>query len=295
MRKILLITAVCLLSASCVTGEGTLVVGSYNLRQDNPVDAEAGNGWQARRDAVAALVAYNDFDLFGAQEPFHNQVEDLAAALPQYAYLGVGRDDGKTAGEYSPIFYKKDKFTVVDWGTFWLSETPEVPSKGWGANYMRICTWALLENREDGFRFRVFNHHADHRSRQAQLEGTRLMLRRIDEAGHGEPVILMGDFNADENSPGYNLVHDSGLFGDCCELAAHRYTPAGTENHFKPSMNTVRRIDHIFVSRGWSVSRYAILADVYAARLETEEGATDYVFRFPSDHNAVRTELRYER
>lgn len=272
----------------------SLIAGSYNLRQDNRDDDAAGNGWLVRRNAVTALIAYNDFDVFGTQEPRHNQVEDIVAALPQYAYVGVGREDGITKGEYAAIFYKKEKFRLIDSGQFWLSETPEVPSKGWGANYVRICTWACFENKEDGFRFRVFNHHADHETPMAQVEGTRLILSRIQAAGCNEPVILMGDFNADQNSPSYRTVAETGLLHDSYERAAQRYTPAGTGSDFGKPMRFKERIDHIFVSADFAVARYAILTDTYLAPIAGSDPAI-YSYRFPSDHNAVKAELVYRK
>jgi hypothetical protein len=130
MRKLLIVLALCGVS---ILNAQQLNVASYNVRNSNPNDAKAGNGWEQRCPVLTQLITFHDFDIFGAQEVKHNQLEDMLNALPAYNYIGVGRDDGKTKGEYAPIFYRKDKFKLLKSGNFWLSEDTTKPNKGWDA------------------------------------------------------------------------------------------------------------------------------------------------------------------
>ena len=148
-----LLTVVLLLLAAAVEAQ-TLTVGTYNMRNDNAGDARNGNGWQRRCPVICEQVEWIDFDIFGAQEIKKNQLDDLLAALPEYDYVGVGRDDGIHGGEHEPIFYKRDRFRLLDAGDFWISQTPDVAgSKGWDAALPRVCSYARLQDRETKLRF----------------------------------------------------------------------------------------------------------------------------------------------
>ena len=126
-------------------------VASYNIRYANPADEQRGNGWSQRCPVICNQIAYESFDLVGMQEVLKSQFDDLSNRLSRdYGCIGVGRNDGKTSGEYAPIFYKKDRFILLDSGCFWLSETPDKPSVGWDAKYPRICSWAQLQDRNTG-------------------------------------------------------------------------------------------------------------------------------------------------
>ena len=125
----------------------TITMASYNIRYNNPDDAEEGNGWKQRCPNICDIINFEEPVFFGAQEVLVDQLHDMQKLLPDYSYLGVGRDDGKEAGEYAAIFYRKDRLEVMDSGNFWLSETPEKPSKGWDAVCVRICTWALFKDK----------------------------------------------------------------------------------------------------------------------------------------------------
>ena len=147
MRRIFsaLVASLLLLMCSMSIEAATrLDVGTYNLRNNRNDDAKHGNGWDVRRDVVAKLLLFHDFDIFGTQECYNDQLEDLKQRMPGYDYIGVARDDGKKEGEYSAIFYRTDKFEVVKSGNFWLSENPEKPGLGWDAVCVRICTWGLF-------------------------------------------------------------------------------------------------------------------------------------------------------
>ena len=139
-----------------------MVVATYNLRNANAGDSTNGNGWGQRYPYIAQLVQFHGFDIFGTQEGKYHQLQDLKNAMPGYDYIGVGRDDGKQAGEYSAIFYRTGKFEVLDHGDFWLSTITDRPNKGWDAVLPRICTWGKFRDKQTGFTFLFFNLHMDH-------------------------------------------------------------------------------------------------------------------------------------
>ena len=241
---------------------------------------------------IASLIRYHDFDIFGAQEVFHSQLLDLLAALPGYGYTGVGRDDGAEAGEYAAVFYKKDRFQLLDSGHFWLSEEPSRPSKGWDAKYVRICCWGRFLDRESGERFWFFTLHTDHKGRRAQVESCRLVVDRIRTMCRGERAVLTGDFNVGQTSESYAVLRDSKLLFDACDLAELRYAETGTENGFDPDRKTFRCIDYLFVTEGFRVLRYGILIDTYRTK-EPAGSAKPYRARTPSDHFPVQVELTF--
>ncbi len=153
-----------------------ITVASYNLRYNNPGDGV--NAWPNRKEMVKALVRYHDFDLFGVQEALRGQLIDLAE-MNEFAFLGKGRDDGKEAGEHSAIFYKKDRFDVLNSGDFWLSQTPDKPGKGWDATCCnRICSWAKFKDKTTKKTFYFFSVHFDHQGVEARRESGKLMVRK---------------------------------------------------------------------------------------------------------------------
>ena len=154
------------------------------------------------------MVQYHDFDIFGTQECFLHQLKDMKEALPGYDYIGVGRDDGKDKGEHSAIFYRTDKFDIVEKGDFWLSETPDVPSKGWDAVLPRICSWGHFKCKDTGFEFLFFNLHMDHIGKKARVESAFLVQEKMKELGRGKnlPAILTGDFNVDQTHQSYDAL-----------------------------------------------------------------------------------------
>lgn len=143
----------------------TLNVATFNLRMDTPKDGD--NAWPNRKEMVKGLIRFHDFDIFGTQEGFKHQLDNILE-LGNYAYIGAGRDDGKEAGEHSAIFYKKDRFEVLDKGNFWFSETPDVPGKGWDAVCCnRICSWGKFKDKVSGQVFFFFNSHYDHQGKNS--------------------------------------------------------------------------------------------------------------------------------
>ncbi|MDE6402346.1 MAG: endonuclease/exonuclease/phosphatase family protein, partial [Muribaculaceae bacterium] len=142
--------------------EAVFNVATYNIRQANASDSMRGDGWGQRSPVVASLIRFHEFNIFGTQEGFKHQLEDLKSQLPGYDYIGVARDDGKEQGEHSAIFYDTAMFDLIDHGDFWLSETPDRPGLGWDAACVRICTWGKFRHRPSGKVFQFFNLHQDH-------------------------------------------------------------------------------------------------------------------------------------
>lgn len=256
-----------------------LTVGSYNVRYDNANDT--GNLWVDRAPVVAALLRFHDFDVFGTQEALKNQLDDINKALPQYERYGLGREDGKEKGEHSAIFFKKDKFKLLDKGDFWLSETPDKPSLGWDATCCnRIASWVYLQDLNTKKKFYFFNAHYDHQGVQARKESSKLILRKIKEIAGTEPVILTGDFNGDHASEWYQAIANSGLLKDTYKEVEYPYASNASFNGFKNEVRESGIIDHVFISNGFKADKWGLLTDTYRGK-------------FPSDHFPVLVELSY--
>ncbi|MEP6748980.1 MAG: endonuclease/exonuclease/phosphatase family protein [Bacteroidota bacterium] len=279
-------------------------VGTYNLRYANHGDSVHGNGWGQRLPVIAQLIRFHDFDIFGTQEGLYNQLEGLKDSLPGYTYIGIGREDGKDAGEHSAIFYKTGKFKLLDKGDFWLSEITDRPNKGWDAVLPRICSWGKFKIIQTGFVFYMFNLHMDHIGVKARAESAKLILSKIKGFPAQTPVILTGDTNVDQTNESYALVNNSGILKDSYELSPLKYALNGTFNNFKTDNKTGSRIDHIFVSHQFTVKRYGILTDTYRSKKEdavaekssnfpAEVSLTPYTARTPSDHFPVMAQLEY--
>jgi len=267
-------------------------IGTYNLRYANHGDSVHGNGWGQRLPVIAAQVRFHDFDIFGTQEGLYHMLEGLRDSLPGYAYIGIGRDDGKHAGEHSAIFYKVSMFTLLDHGDFWLSEIMDRPNKGWDAVLPRICTWGKFRETSTGFVFYMFNLHMDHVGVMARAESSRLILAKVKAMRAGTPVILTGDFNVDQTNESYRLINGSGVLRDCYELSPIRLATNGTFNNFRADGKTDSRIDHIFVSRQFRVDRYGVLTDTYRSK---EDTTSRYTARTPSDHFPVMAAVEHAK
>lgn len=252
-------------------------VATFNIRFDNPRDS--GNLWVDRAPVVSNLIRFHDFDVFGIQEGLKNQLDDISAALPQYSRYGVGRDDGKEGGEHSAIYFKKDKFRLLKSGDFWLSETPELPAKGWDATCCnRICSWVYLKDTESNKNFYLFNVHFDHQGVIARNESSKLMLKKINEIAGKEPVLLTGDLNGGRESEWYQTLAKSGKLQDSHTGVKFPYENNSSSNGFRiPRGKAV--IDHIFMSKQFKASRWGILTDTYFGK-------------FPSDHFPVMATVR---
>jgi endonuclease/exonuclease/phosphatase family metal-dependent hydrolase len=255
-------------------------VMTYNIRYNNTGDGE--NAWPHRKDRVAGTVRFYGADLVGMQEALRGQIDDLAAALPGYAWIGVGRDDGRDAGEFSPIFYREDRFELLETDTFWLSETPEVvASKSWDAAITRVVTWGHFEDKTTGKRFYHFNTHFDHRGEQARTESARLHRSRVAAIAGATPLVVTGDFNFEPSAEGYGVLTapSDGSLTDTIDASAEpHHGPAATCCGFSVEDGPTRRIDYVFIKNGVEVVRHGTLTDTVDKR-------------YGSDHLAVLTDL----
>lgn len=286
-------------------GQQVWKIATFNVRYDNKGDRDKGNGWDRRLPVILSLIKFHGFDVFGAQEVLKEQFADMNQGLDAYASVGVGRDDGIDKGEYAPIFYKKEKFKLLDAGTFWLSETPDKPSKGWDASLPRICTWAHLVEIGTGRKSWFFNLHMDHVGMVAREESSRLVIAKMRQMVGDDSAFLTGDFNVDQNNSIYRILADSEFVRDCYEHTNERYAFNGTFNAFDSHLMTDSRIDHIFVTSGVSVNKYGVLTDSYRTpTMQMEEikkgdfpkelSFRKYETRMPSDHFPVVVEVILE-
>ncbi|MFI2742775.1 endonuclease/exonuclease/phosphatase family protein [Zhouia sp. PK063] len=277
-------------------------IGSFNLRYDNPRDSL--NNWNYRKEVVANLIKFHDFDILGTQEGLQHMLTYLDNHLPEYAYIGVGRDDGKTKGEHSAIFYKKDKFKLLDKGDFWLAQDPTYPHKGWDAVLPRICSWGKFKDKKSGAVFFVFNTHFDHIGVKARSESGKLILSKIEELAKEKPAILTGDFNVDQTSASYKVINSSNELTDAYDIAALLYGAQGSFNGFNINTNSKKRIDHIFVTHDFKVIKHGILTDIYHSDEDAVKGLITHgdfpkelaleiqKARTPSDHYPLLAVLK---
>jgi endonuclease/exonuclease/phosphatase family metal-dependent hydrolase len=250
----------------------TLTVATYNLRYDNRGDS--GNLWVNRAPIQSNLIRFHDFDVVGIQEGLINQLEDLSKSLPQYTRYGIGRDDGKAAGEHSAIYYKKDKFKLLKSGNFWLSQTPDQPGKGWDATCCnRICSWVQLQDIASKKIFYFFNVHFDHQGVIARIESAKLMIEKIKTIAGNTPAVFTGDLNGGRNSDCYKYIANAGVIKDSYDLAGFTYENNGSFNSFRTPRG-MEVIDHIFVTKQFTVKKWGILTDTYFGK-------------YPSDHFPV--------
>ena len=253
-----------------------LKVMTFNIRYDNPDDKL--NNWKYRKEEVIKMIRFQNIDILGAQEVLANQLKDITQQLPEYSSIGVGREDGIEKGEFSPIFYKKDKFTVVKSGYFWLSETKDKPSKGWDAACERIATWAQLKDKSTGKVVFVLNTHLDHVGTVARQKSVELLKKNTALLSEGLPQIIMGDFNADPESTVIKqmlLLTDSIELFDSKAVANKVFGSTWTFNGFGTVAIKERPIiDYIFVNKAVRVKEHHIAP-------ETANG------KFISDHSAV--------
>ncbi|PZX64499.1 endonuclease/exonuclease/phosphatase family metal-dependent hydrolase [Hydrotalea sandarakina] len=258
-----------------------LTVLTYNVRLDLASDGI--NAWSNRKDFFAGQLRFYEPDIFGVQEALPNQVKDIAKALPQYEYVGVGRD-GNNTGEASNIFFKKDRFKKLQSGTFWLSETPNKVSKGWDAAYNRICTYALLIDQFNQKQFWVFNTHLDNEGVVAREKGIELIVRKINELNNKHlPVILTGDLNSVPTDSVITFLNTK-FINTRNASQQPPFGPEGSFNNFQYNQPATQLIDYIFISKNspFNVNKYAIFSD--AKKLH-----------YPSDHFPVWVQLQYKK
>lgn len=257
----------------------TIDVISYNIRYDNPDDAP--NNWDNRKEFLIAQLNFYRPDVFGVQEGLIHQVKEIDSGLEDYAYFGVGRDFGDERGEHTAIFYNTKTVALIDESTFWLSTSPQTPSKGWDAALPRTCTYGVFKIKNSGARFMVFNTHFDHKGDRAREKSSKLILKKIKELNpENYPVVVTGDFNLESNSKGVQIIL-SEMKDSFEEAGKNAFGPKGTFNGFRIDKAVERRIDYIFVSDEFKIIKSAILSDSDDAR-------------YPSDHLPVFTRLKLE-
>ena len=251
---------------------------SYNIRYDNPKDGI--NNWKHRKDFLISQLKFYGPDVFGTQEGLIHQLKELDAGLEQYSYFGIGRDHGDERGEFTAIFYNHDKFELLRENTFWLSKTPEKPSKDWDAALPRICTYGHFKAKDSPVEFLLFNTHFDHMGKIAREESAKLILKKIEELNPNKlPVVFMGDLNLESDTEGIQLIVKNML--DAHVAAGYNaHGPAGTYNGFDFTKPVTRRIDYIFTSpNNIEIKKSGILSDSFDCR-------------YPSDHLPVYAELK---
>ncbi|MBQ1588362.1 MAG: endonuclease/exonuclease/phosphatase family protein [Prevotella sp.] len=280
MKRILLVAI--LMVCAVVVSAQDLYVGTYNIRYKNKDDSIKGNVWTKRCQVMCDQINFESPDVLGMQEVLVGQLHDFQRLLDNYSYIGVGRDDGKEAGEYAAIFYKNDRVKLLDSGNFWLNETPDVPKLGWDAACIRICTWGKFKDLRTKKKFYFFNLHMDHVGVVARREAAKLVVSRIKEMAQDAPVVLTGDFNVDQTDEIYGIFTHSGILKDSYENARIRFAENGTFNSFKVETKTDSRIDHVFVSPSFKVEAYGLRTDSYWAKGR----------RNLSDHYPVFVKLR---
>ena len=281
MKKILyslMAAVVALASVGCATPapqQNEVRVISYNIRYMNDKDGD--NSWKFRKQASINMVNEEQPTVFGLQEAVKAQVDFLQENLPDYAYYGVGRNDGKESGEFMAIFYKKEAVELLDHGTFWLAATPDTPTKGWDGQCFRTCTWTIFKCKDTGKQFAFLNTHLDHKGKVAQQEGMKTIVNKIGELVPKDmPVFLSGDFNTRTDNPIYEPL--KAIMADSRELATetdHRGTYTGWKVRETPVV-----VDHIFV-RGVEVDKFQVLCD------------KNYGAPYISDHYPVMTTARF--
>lgn len=274
-----------------------LTVCTYNVRYKNSGDTDAGNGWNTRRTYLINFVNFHQPDLLGVQEAVSAQMNDMANGLKGYAYVGVGRNDGATGGEYSAIFYRKDRMVLLDNGDFWLSDTPYTPSKGFpskggSTQYYRICSWGKFYDKLSGSVVYHFNTHLDLDETNRQ-QSYYLIKQKIQEiASTTAPVIISGDYNAVQTGDAYKLFYNSGFLSDCYVRAKQKFITNGTSpgfnaNTYSTAGGDFRRIDHIFVTRAFNIEHYGALNPCYYSTA----GTATYAEKAYSDHSPVLVKL----
>lgn len=251
-----------------------LLAMTYNIRLDTPADGD--DAWPHRRNFLIAQIAVMRPELLGLQEVLPHQKRELETALPDYLFVGVGRDDGREQGEFAPLAIDRRQFRVTEHGTFWLSPTPDVPSLGWDGAFKRMVTWARITRRADGDRLLVLNTHWDHVGTVARMQSGAIMREWIARNRRkGEEVIVMGDFNAGADEPSVQqLTVDAGkgaVLADARTAAAMgSFGPRISFNGFDPFPREGKLIDHVFTSAAIAVRAHGVIAQHENGRVASD-------------------------
>lgn len=249
---------------------------TFNIRLETVQDGE--NQWAKRKETLSSMLEFYEVDICGMQEVLVGQIKDLSKLLPAYAYVGVGRDDAKEGGEFSPIFYKKTAYTLLESTTFWLSQTPEKPGKSWDAAYNRIVTYAKFKDKKTKKVFYVFNTHFDHIGQVARRESANMLVAKIKAIDPKIPVILTGDFNSTPQEEPTMILNNSLIDTQKVSKQPH-FGPESTFNGFESKEIEGKQIDYIFMNTNKiQVLKHGTLSNTWGGR-------------FASDHHAVFTQL----
>lgn len=271
------------MQAQTASEENEFRIMSYNIRYAGNEQTEGVNSWKQRKQLVASMIDFNHADIVGLQEALLIQLDDLTNLLKGFSWVGAGRDDGDKKGEFSAIFFKTDRFEVVEQGTFWLSETPGVPSIGWDAAFPRVATWANFLDKRTQKSFLVFNTHFDHVGEMARINSSKLLLQRIRATEKTIPVILTGDFNTKDTTKAYQELlrlsnSEVNLFDAQFISKKEHHGSHVTFNGFGKSIEPGNKIDHIFITESVEVLKHGVID-------ETVDG------NYPSDHMPVVAEV----
>jgi endonuclease/exonuclease/phosphatase family metal-dependent hydrolase len=275
----LLAVLICASGCRATVANPPLCVMTFNLRFASP---NKPNSWPERRPVMRATIESVAPDLIGTQEGLHAQLGDIAADLPDFAWTGVGRDDGVTKGEFAAVFYRKSRLETLATNHFWLSGTPEIPgSATWGNKARRMVTWLKFRDRQTGQEFFLFNTHFDHLVQFAREESAKLIRKRVTELDTKLPVLVIGDFNAAaETNQVYHILTGENFMQDAWTMTTNRIGDGlRTYNEFKPDILPGPRID-------WILTRGAVTVERAEVVTFSRNG------QWPSDHFPVAAWLR---
>lgn len=273
VKKIFMFAAAMIMSLPLLQAQESegLKVMSYNIRLGSAQDGT--NSWALRYTATGEMLEDQKPDVFGVQEALEYQVRYIEE-MCGYESVGVGRENGKKEGEHMSIFWNKKTVSMLKWGTFWLSDTPEKPSKGWDAECFRTATWALMKDKKTGKKFYFVNTHLDHKGTEAQKNGLKLIVDRIAEINpDGLPMVLTGDFNIEPKNP---ALKDLDARMQSSRKIAEKTDDHATYNGWGKSSTM---IDYIYVSGFSSCPEYQTVTKRYEDR------------KFISDHYPIFARL----
>ena len=288
MKKIallLLLAASFSMPAFAADGAEPIKLISYNLRTSHGKDGD--NVWMKRRHATPEMIRREAPDVFGVQEGLIDQLHYIDTECPQYARVGVGRDDGKEGGEIMAVFYLRDRYDLLDHGDLWLSETPDRVSRGWDGACNRTMTWVHLREKATGKEFFHFNSHFDHIGTVARAESAKLLIEKVAEIAGKTPAFCTGDFNSNQQTNVYNTIVTSGTLVDSYARTTDKVNADWPSYNGYKYISTppakASRIDHIFVTKGRTkVQSWAIVN-------------TSYSQKYPSDHFPVVIEWSFAK
>jgi endonuclease/exonuclease/phosphatase family metal-dependent hydrolase len=274
-----IITTFCFGQETSTDNQNQLKVMTFNIRYGKAEDGV--NKWENRKQLLFDVIKTFNPDVFGMQEALKFQIDEIIGQLQNYYFVGVGRDDGKEQGEFSPILFSKERFTADTTETFWLSDTPTIPgSKNWGNGITRICSWVKLTDKITNKSFYFFNTHVDHMSAESRVKSAQAIVAKIQQMSELLPVIVTGDFNTGEDDETIKTIKASGLI-DTYRILHPKSNEEGTFHNFTGDDNGVK-IDFIFVSRDFQI-------------LQSMIDKTNKDDHYPSDHFPVQAVLQFVR